>query len=226
MVVIRGTLKRASSGGLGKYADTATRSVGTAKKVKQAASDLSEAEQETIQDIVLHLQRNPREIFVCYAACIRGKFSMQVEAGSLSGDVTTERTFPNTYTTFKFLPKYWVADFMKTKLGMSSLVVDAVDAHQKLRPLFTFFTGIVDTTCWPPCAHRKDVLTAFVLDLVQYMGGRHQGFAHKHVGENGDINFSACGPWKLHWSEDGSHVTEIEHIGGAKAPRQQYRLCR
>ena len=134
MVVTRGTLKRASSGGLDKDADTATRSVGTAKKVKQAASELSEAEQETIQDIVLHLQRNPGGIFVCYAACIRGKFSMQVEAGSLSGDVTTERTFPIAYTTFKLLPKYWVADFMKTKLGMSSLVVDAVDAHQKLRP--------------------------------------------------------------------------------------------
>lgn len=143
---------------------------------------------------------------------------------SLQSGHYQERSFPNTYTTFRLLPKYWVADWL-VRLGIGRALADKLDARAGLRNALTFLTGLAPTTYWPPSAHDKEALSAFLQAMFVRMGNRHTNLK-KHIASDGSVDWCLAGPYSFTWGKEGETevVTEIKHLCGEKVDGAWGRL--
>lgn len=178
-------------------------------KAKRALTDL---QRECLKDIERHLIMHPDEILQTKAVLDKGQIHR--EPGRNYRDANRIE-FPSTYTLFKSLPKYWVADWMVVALHWSKEFVDLIDAAKpgQIKQAFTYVTGCSDFTWWPPALRRVELLRQFLSYMVSALGNRHEGFEAK-VPATGIINWQNVGPYIYTWGEhptQGHVVTKIEH---------------
>lgn len=127
------------------------------KDAKAANASLATVNRYGLEWIVEHSKTSPDQIIVCKAFLEQGQCSMKV-----LGESTTEKDeFHSTYTAFKSLPKYWMAEFTVPGLGFETAWVDLLDAGaaRQIRQVLCYFSRINDATDWPKPLLRKALLT-------------------------------------------------------------------
>lgn len=141
----------------------------------------------------------------------------QLEAGlcdKTEGNDTEQRTvFHHTYTTFKSLPKYYMANFLSQNAGFSKEFLDNLDfaASGQLRHAFCYMIGVSDFAWWPPALHRIELLTEFLREQLTRLGDRHRKFS-TYVDSAGKVDWMKAMAYKLEWSAgENAQVTKIRH---------------
>lgn len=198
--VVRKTVKKQGA---------ASKAATSAAEAKASKCALSIVEENGLQWIVNHLTANAGQILYCKA---------QLEAGmcdkSEAHDVEQKTVFHHTYTTFKSLPKYFMADFLAHHAGFSKEFLDNLDfaSSGQLRHAFCFMTGVSDFMWWPPALHRIELLTEFLRDQLKLLGNRHLKFASV-VDQAGKVDWMKATPYKLDWSDvEDAASKRVTHI--------------
>lgn len=172
-------------------------------------------EDQALAWIVNFLKQHRGSILMCKGMLESG----QCNPIAIADSAIEKEAFHHTYVSFKSLPKYWIAEWLVNQCRFSPAFIDLIDAggSSQVRQVFTYFTGIGESTYWPRPLLRKELLLTFLAGMLEKLGNRHEHF-DKHVDKTGKINWGAGGPFTLKWAKDevtgGHYIEEISHSLG------------
>lgn len=163
-----------------------------------------------------YLEQHPEEVFLVKGALESGHFKNMAKGGD--NEEIQKEWFHHTYSTLKMIPKYWWVDFFINHTGAPREVLDRIERANAngIRQVAAFMFGVRDSMHWPQRAHRKLLLTQWMLKRGQERGARWEDWWQKAVNATGAVDWVNCGPFKLVFEDQV--VTEVKHISGATAP--------
>lgn len=140
-------------------------------------------------------------------------------------DIKARDVFPDSYMSFKFPPKWWMADFLVDELKFARAKVDAVDElcpSHGVKKLFIFSTGLGETVYWPRPCLEKVVLSKFALYFAVHVVKERYKKAAQELKGGPAINYGKISPYQYQWGEAKTggvrELLAITHVAtGAKA---------
>jgi len=177
---------------------------------------INSMEKKGFAAINAYLKDHPAEILYCKEWMLSGETRKHLQspaARSSAQDASAVTVFHHTYSTFRMLPKYWIAAWLVTKRNLDAQKVDRVDLHNgQLRCVFTFITGIAENTFWPQPLHHVCVLEPFLEHMVEIFGAKRAAMLQKHINAAGSVDWNACGPFQFHWSSVDKPKRYLTHV--------------
>lgn len=191
---------------------------GPKKRAKTEA--LSQVEKGALDDIIKYLKSHKAEILYCQAYLNSGGATAELNKALNinphgSDALAGKDRFHATLTSFRSLPKYWIAEWMVKHCNFASSFVDLLDSQpNQLRQVFGLFTGLQEQAWWPPVLHRIEVLEDYCMWAGGQLGSRWQNF-ERNVSASGKVDWASSCPFRFEWSDAshalGKHITKVIH---------------
>ena len=148
---------------------------------------------------------NADVILMCKEQLMNGTLKV-----SKSVDSDATNAFHATYVTFGSLPKYWIAAFLVQHVEFSAACVDQLNGNGKegrLKHVWTFITGLDDSSHWLADVHDKVLLVKFLMFLIERLGNRHKSIVFGH---DFKVDWDSVGPYVFTWGPRGDIVCVLE----------------
>ena len=183
---------------------------------------MTAASTEGLQDIVKVLTQEPHKIL----PCLKLVQSPQFGAGraSVSDKLAAHNEpWPDSYTQFKLIPKYWLwAWVQEVQVKFTPQVIEMVDAADKqaIRKLMLFATGRSDSSKVTALCLDKVILSRTLIAAYKNMGSRlGDEWFGSAVLPSGEIDWHGHGVYSLQKSgkNEEKQASHIGHVCGSKA---------
>ena len=167
----------------------------TSAKANPDLAELEETEHhKALIDLVDHLMECPQKISLAAKIVKRPNFGESQAKALGDGE---EASWPEQYTTWEKVPKYWIwALFMQKYAGLlSNELVAKVDSEdgKAARKILTLTAGIKPTTIVEPALRNKRLMAKCVSTLLEQHGHVFRAFVAFINKSNGKINWQTGG---------------------------------
>ena len=183
--------------------------------IQAAKTSLSEIEQHAYDWIVDYLleQSNRVELLYIKGMLESGKVKNMMSAAGMQGN-NDKLAWADSYTQWRQIPKYWLADAVVTLTTLSMEFLDAMDAAKpgQFRAFCQWVFGFDDSKNFPRKLLDKETMLEWLRIRLAELGNRWTQVAtfmqNDHV-----IDWEAASPYRLTWAldADGAKIDSITH---------------
>jgi hypothetical protein len=156
---------------------------------------------------VVSLLQQHEDLIYPQLASLQASIHRKTHAGPIA------TMFPGTYCKVKYLPKYWMAAFLRQACGFPKALLDNIDHSDSdtgIKHTFEFICQ-VDGFDSIPASMLDKVERCHVFCVRTALVCRVKGWMSQHVKADGRINWAAAGAYIVEW--EGERAVGVMHRG-------------